>query len=901
MLIEWLSDLHYRFRAIFRRSAMERELDDELRFHLDREAAKYVAAGMSPDDARRRARLAFGGVDRFKDESRESRGISLLDVTAQNLRYAFRTLRTNLGFTTAVVATLGLGLGANAAMFGVIDRLMFRPPEYLRDPAAVNRVYLFLTDRGRELPFHNFEYTRYLDLVKWTTSFSQTAAFHGTTLAVGSGDDVKEMTVGAVSTSFFDFFDAQPVLGRLFTTSEDSIPYGSPVVVLGYNLWQTRFGGRPDALGKQLQVGAVLCTVIGVAPRGFVGVSAAEPAGAFIPITTYAGSTSFLRNISDYYLTYRWGWMQMLVRRKDGVSVEAATTDLSRAFARSYDAEVAIAPRSAPPTVARPRALAAPVQLDRGPEAGPDARVIRWISGVALIVLLIACANVTNLLLARAIKRRREIAIRLALGVSRGRLLGQLMTESVVLAALGGMAGFLAADWGGRALRALFLPADTSGSIVRDGRTVLFAAGIALLCGLLTGLVPALHAGRDDLTTTLKSGAREGAYARSRVRSMLMVTQGVLCVILLVGAGLFVRSLLNVRSMRIGFDVDPVLLIQTTLRGTKLTDPDRANLMRRLEEEAATIPGVVSVSRAATQPFWNNWIEDLFVAGIDSVNALGRFTLQAGSVSYFRTMGTRLLRGRGFTESDAKNAPRVMVVSQAMAERVWPGLDPLGKCVRVMADTAPCTTVVGVAENIKQRSITDDSGLHYYMPIEQFYPEYAALFVRVRGDAEHHRETVRRRLQPLMPGTAFVTSTPLREIVDPNLRSWRLGATMFTMLGGLALLVAFVGLYSVIAYNVAQRAREIGIRIALGASPRDVLRLVVSQGVAFATTGIVLGGAIALWAGKWVGPLLFDVEPGDPVVFAIVAGVLLCASLIASAIPAMRAARVDPQLALRAE
>ncbi len=900
MLSELWSDLRYRGRALFRRGQVERELEQELQFHLERETDRQIQAGLSPEEARLRARAAFGGVERVKEESRDGRGLVLLEAASQDLRYALRALRRSPGFTAAVILTLGLGIGANAAMFGVVDRLLFRPPAYLTDAQRVQRVYLSYQHRGKEYINASMEYTRYLDLGRWTRSFSTVAGYSQRDMAVGTGPDAREMNVQAVSAAFFDLFDAQPALGRFFVASEDTLPVGASVAVISDAYWRTAYGGSRDVLGKALQVGPVSYTIIGVAPKGFVGIPDEGPTAVFLPITTYAGNAGNGAP-SDYYSKYQWGWMQMLARRKPGISIAAATADLSQAYLRSWDAERTLSPENAPASIARPRAIAAPVLEERGPNQTTVAKVAAWTSGVAVIVLLIACANVANLLLARAVRRRREIALRLALGVSRRRLATQLLIETLLLGGIGGVAGLLIAHWGGAMLHALFLPAGTNSTSLLDPRTLVFAAGAALLAGGLTGLAPVLQANRSDLVDALKAGVREGTHRHSRARSVLLLSQGALSVVLLVGAGLFVRSLQNVRALRLGYDVSPVVYVEPHLRGAKLTDDERTALNKRLLQAAQALPGVKSASLGLTVPFWNTWTQGLFVTGIDSVHKLGEFTLQAGSPEYFETVGTRILRGRGFTAADSRDAPKVTLVSEGMARTIWPGQDAIGKCMRMNADTAPCITVVGVTENIKQNSLSDDPGLQYYLPIEQFHLQEAGLFLRVGGDAELQKENLRREFQPLMPGTGYVTVTPMRDIIDPNLRSWQLGATMFLAFGGMALVLAAIGLYSVIAYDVAQRTHELGVRIALGARLGDVVRLVMGDGVRFALIGVGIGSAIALAAGQWIRPLLFDVSPRDPLVFGAVSAVLMGVAALASLTPALRATKVDPSVALRAD
>jgi len=826
------------------------------------------------------------------------------DAFTQDVRYAIRGLRNRPGFALAVVLTLALGIGANAAMFSVVDRLLFRPPPLLKDPALVHRVYLVRKSRAGVLAGNSTQYARYRDLTNWTHSFARTAEFTGRKLAIGVGDEAREMQVGVVSASFFGFFDAPPALGRYFTTTEDTTPTGAPVAVLGYGYWQTAYGGRRDALGRTMQVGATVYTIVGVAARGFAGLWPAEPPAVYIPITAFGAELAAGTRLGGetWWTTYHWTWASMIAERKPGVSLAAANADLTAAYIRSYEAQGAIDRGMTPAKIAQPHALAASVLWERGPNESSEAKVATWVAGVALIVWLIACANVANLLLARALRRRREIAVRIALGVSRARLLSQLLTERLLLGVLGGAAGVLIAQFGGQVLRAELLPRTAAAGVLTDTRTLLFAGIAALVAGFLTGLAPVVQARRADLTGDLKTGAREGGVARSRLRVALLVAQGALSVVLLVGADLFVRSLRNVQTIPLGYDVDPVLIVDLQMRGVHLDSAAGVTLRNRLLEEARTIPGVAHASRRVTVPFWSTWNLGLYVSGIDSTERLGEFDLNAVTPDYFATMGTRILRGRGLGEGDIAGAPRAMVVGEAMARALWPGRDALGQCVRVGSDTVPCTTVVGVAENIKAQRLGSDAGyFYYYLSSAQFSPDRGGLFVRTAGPAAAARETVRRKFQPLMPGAAYVTVTPLTDVLGSQTQSWRLGATMFTVFGGLALVLAAIGLYSVIAYNVVQRTQEMGVRIALGAGMRDVARLVVSEGMKLALVGVALGGAVALVVSRWVKPLLFDVSPRDPAVFAGVAVMLLAVAALASFVPARRAARVDPMQALRTE
>jgi predicted permease len=543
------------------------------------------------------------------------------------------------------------------------------------------------------------------------------------------------------------------------------------------------------------------------------------------------------------------------------------------------------------------------VLRDRGPDRSNDARVATWLAGVAFIVLLIACANVANLLLSRALRRGREIAVRLALGVSRGRLLMQIVTESLLLAVLGGGAGLLIAQWGGAVVQRALLNQANAATLLTDARVVLVVAGLAVIAGLLTGLGPALQAGRMDIAATLKAGAREGTGTlhHSRLRVGLLVGQAALSVVLLVAAGVFVRSLFNVQHVRLGFDSDRLLYVEFNWRNMQVDSAQQIALRDQLVERAKTVPGVENAARALSVPFWQTWNRPLYVEGVDPASKLGEVTsLQAGTPELFQTMGTRVLRGRGISRDDRAHAPLTMVVNESMAKRLWPNEDPIGKCVRLDAETAPCRTVVGLAEDIRTNSISEPR-MFYYLSSAQFNPTTGGMFVRTQGSATEKSEAVRRALQPLMPGISYASVTPMSTIMAPRTRSWRLGATMFAVFGGLALGLAAIGLYSVIAYNVTQRTHEMGVRVALGAEGRDVVRLIMREGLMVVVPGVALGMAVALLSGRWLKPLLFDVSPADPAILVSVMVTLIAVAIAASWVPALRAARVNPTEALRAD
>jgi len=473
------------------------------------------------------------------------------------------------------------------------------------------------------------------------------------------------------------------------------------------------------------------------------------------------------------------------------------------------------------------------------------------------------------------------------------------------MAVLGTVAGLAGAQIAAKSFQRMLVSTAGDWPVASDGRTLAFAVALTIVTAVLSGLLPAIDAGGGDLAGSLKAGTREDGYRHSRARASLLVVQTALSVVLLVGAGLFVRSLQAVRSLRLGYDVEQIAYVEGSMRGVKLPKEGQAALATDLENAARSLPGVEKATVIISVPFYSSEGHSLFVQGIDSVRRLGRFAMQAGSPDYFATVGTRILRGRAFTAEDRADAPRVAVVSEAMARVLWPNQDALGKCLRIGSDTLPCTSVIGVAENIRSRELSSAGDFTYYLPIAQyrttFDPPMLAMFVRVRGRPGDVAETLRARLQRLMPPPSYLRVQPMQVIIDPTMQAWTSGAKMFFGFGALALALAAVGLYAIIAFAVAQRTREIGVRIALGAESRDVVRLVVGEGVRVTVAGVILGVALATAGAGRIGALLFQESAYDPIVYLTVVGTLLAVGILASAIPAARAARVDPNVALRDE
>lgn len=884
----------------FRRDKLDRELTEELDFHRAQLERDVAVSGQSSDDVRYVASRRLGNTTSAREDARERWSWPTLDQFQQDLRFAFRTLRRSPGYAATVVVTLALGIGANVAMFSIIDQMMYRPMPFLRDPSTVSRVYVRSMVRGEMRTQGSIGYLQYTDLKKWTNSFSDAAVFTDPPLAVGNGENARERRVGVVSASFFSFLDAPPVMGRYFSAAEDVTPVGAAVTVISEGLWKSEFGSR-NVIGEKLQVGNVYAEIIGVAPRGLGIANEADVPVAFIPITTYAGMSGS-SDAQTYFSEYYWSFLNMVVRRKPGVTEEQASADLTQAFRKSWSEQRARDPNVRSLESARPEALAGALKRWGGPDPALEAKTALWVTAIAGIVLLIACANVTNLSLARALRRQRETAVRLALGAKRARIVTQAVVESVALTSMAAAAGLVIAGWGAFVIRSTLIatPSSDAQQFTVDSRMMLLAIIFALVVGVVTGLVPAWLSQRGDLAPALRSGARGGAH-RTHLRATLLVVQGGLTVAMLVGAGLFVRSLSAVRAMPMGYTADQVLRVNRIERGA-VTNDERLALRKRLLEVAQTLPEVRSASWVSSTPFLSTSSTRLFVAGIDSVSKLGEFTYQATTPDYFKVMGTRIIRGRGLTDEDRAGAPPVMVVSEDMARVLWPGKDPVGQCIRTVADTMPCTTVVGVAENMVQRDLEAKNRYHYYVAADQFTRTHGnGLLLLLRGDPTVQGEAVRQQLQRVMTGASYLTVRPLADIVAAEQKSWRMGATLLVLFGGLALVVAGVGLYGVINYNVAQRMHELGVRSALGTTPFGILKLVVGQSLRLVLIGVSAGIALALAASHWVQPLLFRQSATDPLVYAGVACVMIAVAFGASASPALLASKADPNSALRVD
>jgi putative ABC transport system permease protein len=811
----------------------------------------------------------------------------------QDLRYALRTLARSPGLSLAAVLTLGLGIGANSAMFGVVDRLFFRPPAHVVDPDRVVRLYVTTTDSPwgtNTSPIGT--YPRYEEFRDRARSFAGIAAYGRRSLSFGLGPQAEPVTSGLVTASFFSVLGVRPELGRFFGADEDSVGRAAHVAVLSREFWKRRFGADRAVLGKTLQLGRNVYTVIGVAPQGFAGIDLEVP-DLWLPLTAVAPEV-----IGPDALGPRYFWLSGVVARlRPRVSPEQAAAEATAIyrseFVQSGDSTGTISLGSVHEAI--------------GPLASRDAKLSVWLGAMCAIVLLIACANVANLLLARAVQRKREIAIRLALGASRGRLARQLLADSAVLGVLGGVAALFITLWVGPVLSASLL-SDSTTTAGLDTRVLLFAAVAVLVTVVLAGFAPAYYASAPDLSSALKSGEREGTFQRSPVRTGLLVGQVALTLVLLTGAGLFVSSLRHVQGLRLGFDADRLIVASVDLQRLGYKRAAANALYEDMRERVKRLPGVSGASLAVGHPFGWAFVVTLFVPGLDSLPRApsGGPYFEAVTPDYFRTMGAVVRRGRALVPTDIAGAQRVAVVNETMARRYWPGQDPLGKCLRIISPAAPCTEVVGVVEDARLHQVTDEGGaIQYFIPLAQAdsvtSSPVTALLVRTNGPADALVGAVRRTIQETAADLPYPSIDPMPRLFASQLRPWRLGSVLLSLFGALGLVLSAIGLYGVHSYVVSQRTQEMGIRIALGAGRREILQLIMGQALRVTGWGLVLGAAGALAVGRAIASLLYGVKPHDPLVLSLVMVILGAVAAVASYLPARRATKVDPMVALRYE
>jgi len=879
----------HRLTAIFRRRRLEDDMNEELRSHLEMAVELNLRKGMTAADARREAHREFGGIEQTKELYRDQRGLPMIETTLQDLRFGFRMLRRSPGFSILAILCLTLGIGANAAVFSWVEGILFRPY-----PAVTHQEQLLAltgTARGESGPTLT-SWPDLLDLQRNCTlvdSFIVTKIM-GTTLSIG---DRAERTTGSiVSANYFDAIGVHPILGRGFEPGEDTGRNAHPVTVISYQLWKGRFKGDPQIIGKTQRLNGVMHTIVGVAPEGFYGTFVGWAMQFWVP-----ASMEETFEAGGYKLEDRGArWIEAYVRLKPGVTLSQAQQEISAA-AKRLETDY--------PDTNRGRGIKLwPLWQTPFNNAGTLLPTLEIMLAVVVFVLLIACANVGNLLLVRSFARRHEMTVRLAIGASRSRLLKQLLTEGLILSAFGAAGGLLVAYWCRHALVLLFparggVAMHLPGEI--DWRVLALSTGVCLTATLLLGLVPAMQTGKIDLAGALKadSAGVVGGGGRAWVRSGLVVMQVSLSFVLLVGAGLLLQSLQKIRNSSPGFSTHGVLDTAVLLVSAGY-DAQRAQTFQdELLNRVKALPGVESAAFARMTPLsYGSYSSTLIAVDGYQPPPEEQPTVEYNEVGpdYFTTMGIPLVSGREFNRADDEKAALVAVVNETMAAKYWRGRNPIGERVQVKGRWMQ---VVGVAKDSKYQSVRETPKPFFYVPRRQNFTVGAGLYIRTPLSPETMATTLAREVHALDPDLALYEVITLQEQVDRSTSPQLVAVTLVGVLAGLALLLAAIGLYGVMSYAVSQSTHELGLRMALGADASNLLRLVMSRGLTLTAGGVLLGAGAALASTRLLGNLLYKVSPRDPLAFGSALVVMTIVSLAACFLPARRAARTDPARALR--
>jgi predicted permease len=881
--------------------SVQRDIDTELHFHFDARIEELVAQGLSRDAAHAQAIAEFGDVDKTRADLREigdrvarrRRRTDTFDALLHDVAYSLRSLRRTPTISITIILTLGLGLGANATMFSLLEGIYLRPPAGVAAPGEIRRVWGERRFRSGTQFWSGYDHTSFRSVEEALGARAMVATYLETTRVIGRGENAPTVHAAGTAANYFSVLGVKPELGRFYNAQEDGLTDASPVAVISDAFWKNRLAGDPNVLGQQLTLGMDKLTIIGVTAPGFRGIEL-DAEDLWMPLAIAVGPRATTRppwwqnpNVNGLQIVLRPG-----ANAHEGELVQRVTQALrQRAIGPFQLYTAAVAEFGA-------------INKARGPgKVSTEMQVAMRLAGVAIIVLLIACANVVNLLLARAVSRRREIAVRLALGISRSRLIRLLVTESVLLSLVAGVAAVVAAQWGGVLLRALLMPKTDWAESPVDWRVLAFALGAALLAGTIAGLVPALQSVSPDLTSSLKASAQDGGTYRSRLRSFLVTSQAALSVVLLVGAVLFLRSLWNVREHDFGYAVPQLAFASVTYDARdSVRDAGFAARIRPLDVQVAAIPGVERVALVQFAPISGFSMTAYFPDADTAAHRKPDGFVTAVSPSYFETIGTKLLRGQTFPAEHG--GPFTTIVNKAMADALWPNEDPIGRCIRFDKPTAPCATVIGVAQTATMVSIDEKPTPRLYVPVDNVPVKlYQWRDLVIRADARRLpgvMAAVRELLRKEFPGS-IPRITTMSQVMEPEYRPWDLGAKLFTLFGILALVVASIGVYSTVSYTVSRRTHEFGIRIALGARTADVLGQVIGEGLRTVMFGIGAGIALSLAAGKLVSSLLYGIQPNDPASMTIVVVLLVAIALVASFVPASRAAGSDPVSALRAD
>jgi putative ABC transport system permease protein len=918
----WLRRLRSMCTWLFRRSAVERRLNDELQTFVEMSAASRIHDGMPPAEARRLALLELGGLEQAKERVRTDRHGASVDEVAQNVRYGLRALARSPGFTAVVVLTLAFGIGANTAIFSIIDSLLLRPLP-VREPSQLALLTNEEPDGGQE----SWTYPIFEQIRERRTAFGGIAAWAtaDTAFNLAQGGEMNIVSGLWVSGELFDVLGVPAALGRMLSPADDVRGGGvnGPVAVISHGFWQRHFGGAPDVVGRTLTLERIAFTVVGVTPPGFAGLNVGRAFDVALPF----GAEPLVRGVKDSRLD-QWGswWVSILVRLKAEQTVGQATAELRRFQPAIRDATQTPGVNA----LERDDYLQEPFVLD--PDAASQSSLrsqyrepLTVMLVVVGLVLLIACANIANLLQARASARRHEWSLRLALGASRARLARQALTESLILSALGAVAGLLVAHWASRFLVRQLSNDAVSLDLTVDWPVLAFTAGITIITALVFGLGPALQASRGAPLTALKDAGRgSSGSGRTRLAGGLVVAQVVLSLVLLVGAGLFLRTFTSLTTVSLGFDSDRVLLAQVTTRRAEVAPQHRLDTFERIRQRVRAVPGVAADGLSLIAPLsgrmWCRQVEvsgsampkderNSFASGIGFTSATMTSSepytaLNAVTPGWMATFGLSVRAGRDIDETDAAGAPRIAVVNEAFVRKFLPGQNAIGHTMRVVLPggtvARPPREIVGVVTDAVYRNLREQVLPTAYVPLAQYDADASDLppldiILSVRAASGHPvqlKKAVADAVTDVNPRLALVFR-PLADQVSRTMVQERLLAMLSGFFGALAVVLAAIGLYGVTSYAVGLRKAEIGVRLALGATRGGVMRLVLGKVARLVGAGTAIGLVLSLFATRYVKTLLFGLEPSDPMTFVASTILLGAVSLAAGWIPANRASRLD--------
>ncbi len=880
--MSWASVIAARVRGLFVHQRLERELDEEVRFHLEMQIEDNLKAGMNPAEARYAALRSFGGIEPMKERYRERRAFRLVETTARDIRYAVRTLRKCPGFTITSVAILALAIGANTAIFSVLNAVLLRPLPY-RSPQQLAMLWTSRPSQsvreGRSA-YWNVEMWR-----RESKSFADMAVLDGVSVTLTGTGEAEQIGVARVSSNFFPLLGVEPLRGRTFSAGEAG--ERQRLALISYRFWQTRFGGAPDAIGASIELDGRPSRIIGILPAGFQ--FARLDADVWEPDTMFPDweARRRVRGTDSWFV---------LGRLRPNVTFGQAQAEMS-AIERRLDAQLPASDRNLGIAVV-------PLSLQ---VTGPRARLALWmLAGAVFCVLLIAATNVASLSLARSAGREREIAIRVALGASRARIVRQLLAESMTLAVTSGLLGLFVAEAGIRLVLA-FKPGDLArlNQVSLDPRVLGWALAVCLLTGILVGLAPAVTMLRRNLKPSGQEGGRSvaGGVATRGIRRALVVTEFALAIVLLAGAGLLIRSLWSVENVDPGFSPDRVLSMQLSSPAFGAT-AQLADFYRRVLEQIQSLPGVESAGIIGEFFIGDNPEQMLTTeGGAKTISERLRVRRDEVSEGFFKALGTPLLKGRFFSASDGPDSPRVAIVNDALARRLWPGRDPIGRRVNLGRDSDRLWfTVVGVVADMRRQGLENEPVPQLFEPLAQGPSRHVTVLVRTStSDPLKMAGALEAAVHQMERHALLYHVTTLESRLDAFLNQRRFQTTLLIGFSVVALLMAAIGIYGLIQYSVATRTQEIGIRMAVGAQTAEIFRMLIGEGLKLSLAGLGLGLVGALWLSRAGSSLLFGVTATDPLTFITVSLLLTAVAAAACFFPARRGTKVDPIVALRQE